>query len=69
MHGTTMYVVTIGDRKHTLKDWAEVTHLCAKSFVSDPETPVEIRHVRNPESVGDCLPQECTRGKVCTVVE
>lgn len=62
MTGTTMYIVTIDGRKHTLRNWQEVTHLCAKSFVSDPDKSIEITHVAQPhpaarrpalESVGE----------------
>lgn len=42
-----IYIVTVGDRKHTLRNWTEVSQLCAKSFVSDPEKTIEIKHVRN----------------------
>lgn len=41
-----IYIVTIAGRKHTLRNWQEVSHLCAKSFVSDPDTTIEIKHVR-----------------------
>ena len=51
-----MYIVTIGDRKHTLRSWAEVGQLCAKAFVDDPSVVVSIRHVRSPETA--CLNPE-----------
>uniref|UniRef100_A0A6M3X457 Uncharacterized protein n=1 Tax=viral metagenome TaxID=1070528 RepID=A0A6M3X457_9ZZZZ len=61
MTGTTMYVVTIDGRKHTLRNWQEVTHLCAKSFVSDPDKSVEIRHVAQLSS-RDPLAVACAGG-------
>lgn len=51
-----MYIVTIGDRKHTLRSWTEVGHLCARAFVDDPSVVVSVRHVRSPETA--CLNSE-----------
>ena len=64
MTGTTMYIVAIGDRKHTLRSWQEVSHLCAKSFVSDPEQSIEIKHVAQPAALSsrDPLAVACTGG-------
>lgn len=51
-----MYIVVIGDRKHTLRSWTEVGQLCAKAFVDDPSVVISVRHVRSPETA--CLNSE-----------